>query len=103
MINFLSKTVFGINPADAIGFIAAAMTTLSFLPQALLSFKTRDVSGVSLGMYTVFTIGVAMWLLYGLLLGMWPVVWANAVTLMLALAILTMKLIYGRQMANDIT
>ncbi len=80
---------------DIIGTAAACLTTVSFAPQAWLSFKTRDVSGVSLGMYTVFTVGVAMWLVYGLLLSAWPIVVANAITLALALAILGMKIRFG--------
>ncbi len=79
---------------DLIGYLAAGLTTLSFLPQALHTFRTRDVSGISLGMYSLFTAGVALWLVYGLLLGAWPIVVANAVTLALALAILVMKLRY---------
>ena len=82
---------------DTVGTIAACLTTASFVPQAWLSFKTRDVSGVSLSMYSVFTAGVALWLVYGLLLGAWPIVVANAITLLLALAILGMKLVYGRK------
>jgi MtN3 and saliva related transmembrane protein len=82
-------------PIDLVGSLAACLTTVSFLPQAWLSFKTRDVSGVSLGMYSVFTLGVALWLVYGVLLGAWPIVIANVITLALALAILGMKLIYG--------
>lgn len=85
----------GITHAELVGYLAAGLTTLSFVPQAWLSFKTRDVSGVSLGMYSAFTLGVALWLGYGLLLGAWPVVIANSVTLVLALAILGMKLRYG--------
>ena len=81
---------------DSVGSLAACLTTVSFLPQAWLSFKTRDVSGVSLGMYSVFTLGVALWLVYGVLLRAWPIVIANVVTLALALAILGMKLVYGR-------
>ena len=81
---------------DIVGSLAACLTTVSFLPQAWLSFKTRDVSGVSLGMYSVFTLGVALWLVYGVLLRAWPIVIANVVTLGLALAILGMKLVYGR-------
>ena len=80
---------------DAVGSLAAILTTISFVPQAWHSFKTRDVSGVSLGMYSVFTVGVALWLAYGLLLGAWPIVIANAITLALALAILVMKLRFG--------
>ena len=77
-----------------IGFAAASLTTASFVPQAWLTFRTRDVRGISLGMYTVFTVGVALWLVYGLVLDAWPVVIANAVTLSLALAILLMKLTF---------
>ena len=78
--------------SDLIGYIAATLTTISFLPQALLTFRTRDVRGISLGMYSVFTLGVALWLVYGLMTATWPVVAANTVTLTLALAILVMKL-----------
>lgn len=78
--------------SEIIGYLAALLTTCSFVPQAWLTFRTRDVSGISLGMYSVFTTGVALWLVYGLLLGAWPIVAANAVTLALALAILVMKL-----------
>ena len=78
--------------ADIIGTIAAVLTTASFVPQVWLTYKTRDVSGVSLGMYSAFTIGVGLWLVYGLLVGAWPIVAANAVTLTMAIAILIMKL-----------
>ncbi|MFO1246242.1 MAG: SemiSWEET transporter [Ramlibacter sp.] len=77
---------------DFIGYLAAFLTTSSFVPQAWLTFRTRDVRGISLGMYSVFTAGVALWLAYGIALGAWPIVVANAITLALALAILVMKL-----------
>ena len=80
---------------DAIGSIAAVLTTASFVPQAWHSFKTRDVSGISLSMYSVFTLGVALWLLYGVLLQSWPLMVANSITLVLATAILGMKLRFG--------
>ncbi len=85
-----------ITPAlsDVIGYIAAILTTASFVPQAWHTFQTRDVRGISLGMYSAFTAGVACWLIYGLLLGAWPVVIANLITLGLAAAILVMKLRY---------
>lgn len=76
------------------GYLAATLTTASFLPQAWHTYRTKDVSGISLGMYSAFTLGVALWLLYGLLLGAWPIVAANAVTLSLAALILGMKLRY---------
>ncbi len=77
---------------DLLGYAAAALTTVSFIPQAWLSFRTGDVSGISLGMYGCFTAGVSLWLAYGVVLGAWPIVIANAITLLLALAILWMKL-----------
>lgn len=80
---------------DVIGSVAAVLTTASFVPQAWHSFKTRDVSGISLGMYSVFTVGVALWLLYGVLLQSWPLIIANSITLALAAAILGMKLRFG--------
>lgn len=83
---------------DLIGYVAASLTTLSFVPQALHTFRTRDVRGISLGMYASFTLGVALWLLYGWQMRAWPVVVANFVTLVLASAILLMKLRYRHAM-----
>ncbi len=77
---------------EALGYLAATLTTLSFAPQAWLTFRTRDVSGISLGMYGAMVGGVALWLVYGALIGSWPLVVANGVTLTLAGAILVMKL-----------
>ena len=77
---------------DTIGSVAAVLTTASFIPQVWHSFKTRDVSGISLGMYSVFTVGVALWLAYGIMLHSWPLMVANGVTLAFASAILVMKL-----------
>jgi MtN3 and saliva related transmembrane protein len=79
---------------DLIGMLAAVLTTASFIPQTIHTFRTRDVSGISLVMYSAFTAGVALWLVYGLLLGAWPIVIANAITLSLATSILVMKLRY---------
>jgi MtN3 and saliva related transmembrane protein len=81
--------------AEWIGGAAACLTTASFVPQAWLTYRTRDVSGISLGMYSAFTLGVALWLVYGILVGSWPVTAANAVTLTLALLILGMRIRYG--------
>ncbi len=82
---------------DWLGYAAATLTTASFIPQAWLTFRTRDVSGISLSMYSVFTVGVALWLLYGLALQAWPIVAANCVTLVLAGSILVMKCWLGRR------
>ena len=80
--------------ADWIGALAATLTTASFVPQVLHTLRTKDVSGISLSMYSAFTLGVALWLVYGLLLGAWPIVIANAITVSLATCILAMKLRY---------
>lgn len=82
---------------DLVGSVAAVLTTGSFIPQAWLTFRSRDVSGISLGMYSAFTVGVALWLVYGLAIGSWPMTVANAITLALAVCILGMKLRYGKR------
>lgn len=76
---------------DYIGSIAATCTTLAFIPQAIHSYKTRDLSGISLPMYSIFTLGVAMWLVYGLLKQDWPIIIANTVTVALSAMILVLK------------
>ncbi|TSE25844.1 Sugar transporter SemiSWEET [Tepidimonas sediminis] len=88
---------------DVIGTLAATLTTISFVPQAWLTWRTRDVAGISPGMYALFALGVALWLVYGILLRAWPIIVANAITLTLALLILTMRLRYGprRSAAHD--
>ncbi|MDD4886230.1 MAG: SemiSWEET transporter [Thiomonas sp.] len=80
---------------DLIGYGAAFLTTVSFVPQAWLTVRTRDVSGISLGMYSLFTVGIALWMAYGIIQQSWPLVGANAVTFLLALAVLIMRLRYG--------
>ncbi|MCB1996023.1 MAG: SemiSWEET transporter [Burkholderiaceae bacterium] len=83
-------------PTQWLGYAAASCTTLSFLPQAVLTLRTRDVSGISASMYGAFTVGVALWLWYGWRLGEWPIIIANAVTLALAATILVTKLAADR-------
>ena len=82
------------NWIDSVGSVAAFLTTASFVPQAWHTFRTRDVSGISVGMYSLFTLGVALWLVYGLLIMSWPIIIANVITTSLALMILLMKLRY---------
>jgi MtN3 and saliva related transmembrane protein len=76
---------------ELLGYGAAALTTMSFVPQAVLTLRTRDTSGISLAMYSAFTLGVALWLAYGIAIGRWPIIVANAVTLALAATILVTK------------
>ena len=77
---------------EIIGYCAAFLTTIAFLPQAIQSWRTRDLSGISVGMYSLFTIGVGLWLIYGLIIEKWPLIVANALTFALALSILVLKL-----------
>ena len=86
MINIFSQYT------SLVGSIAAVFTTVAFIPQAYHSYKTRDLSGVSLPMYSIFTLGVALWLAYGWLLADWPLIISNAITLALSLLILILKL-----------
>lgn len=77
------------------GTVAATLTTISFVPQVLHTIKTKDTKAISLGMYILFTVGVAMWLFYGVLLGSWPMIISNVITTTLAIIILTMKIRLG--------
>lgn len=80
---------------EALGYAAATLTTVSFLPQAWLIWRTRRAAGLSVGMYSLFSVGVACWLGYGLMIGARPVIVANAITLALALFILAVRLKFG--------
>ncbi|WP_019882013.1 MULTISPECIES: SemiSWEET transporter [unclassified Methylophilus] len=75
-----------------IGSIAAVCTTIAFVPQVIKSWRTRDLSGISLPMYTIFTTGVLLWMIYGILRQDWPVIIANAITAILAGVVLWLKL-----------
>lgn len=81
-----------------VGYVAATLTTASFVPQAVLILRTRNVIGISAGMYWAFTAGVALWLVYGLSLGAWPLIIANSITLVLSVTILATKLQVDRSM-----
>lgn len=78
--------------ANLIGFLAATLTTIAFIPQVIKVWRTRSTRDVSIGMYTLFTAGVALWFCYGLMIGSWPVIAANAITLILAGLVLIMKI-----------
>lgn len=78
-----------------LGYVAATLTTLAFVPQATQAIRCHDTRSISLPMYVTFTTGVTFWLGYGLVLEAWPIIMANAVTLALAITILALKLRYG--------
>lgn len=78
--------------SELLGGIAALLTTTAFLPQTIKCLRTRDLSGISLSMYVMFSAGVFLWLIYGFSISSRPVIVANGITLVLSLAILYMKL-----------
>lgn len=77
---------------EAVGTAAALLTTLAFVPQVVKTLKTRHTRDISLSMFAMFSAGVALWLVYGMLMMAWPVIAANAATLVLALIVLAVKI-----------
>jgi len=77
---------------ELIGYISAFLTTLAFVPQAFHSWKTRDLSGISLPMYSLFSLGVLGWLIYGVMIVSYPIILANSITLILACVVLILKI-----------
>ena len=82
------------NHVDVLGYVAGALTTYAFWPQLQKSWSTKSVGDVSLGMLAIFTTGVGLWLCYGIVLGAWPIILTNVVTLLLTSAILILKIRY---------
>ncbi len=80
---------------DWIGSSAATLTTTAFIPQAWKIWRTRHTADISLVMYALFTLGVALWLIYGILIASWPIIIANSITLLLAGMVLAMKIKFG--------
>ncbi len=81
--------------AEAIGLMAGALTTLSFVPQVHQTWRTKSTRDISLPMFLAFCTGVLLWLIYGIMIRSLPVMLANGVTLILSGAILVMKLRWG--------
>jgi MtN3 and saliva related transmembrane protein len=78
--------------ADLLGYIGATLTTIAFLPQAILAWRSDDLSSISLPMYLIFVTGVFFWLMFGILSDIKPVIIANSVTLLFAGSVLTLKI-----------
>ncbi len=74
-----------------IGYIAGILTTVAFLPQVIKTWKTRSAKDLSLGMFSLFCTGVALWLAYGIIVESWPIILANGFTLVLAMTLLFFK------------
>ncbi len=80
--------------ANTVGLLAGALTTVAFIPQVIKIWKTKHATDISLGMFAIFSVGVLLWLFYGIEIGSIPVIAANAVTLGLSLTILVFKMRY---------
>ena len=82
--------------ASLLGYTAGTLTTVAFVPQVWRIWTMRSAHEISWTMFATFSIGVALWLAYGIMLGAWPLILANSATLLLALAVLALKWRYGR-------
>jgi MtN3 and saliva related transmembrane protein len=80
---------------EILGFVAAILTTLCWLPQAVKTLRTKETRSLSLVAQSALTVGVVLWLAYGLLTGNAPIIFSNAISLVLVTTILAMKLRYG--------
>ncbi len=82
---------------DILGLVATCFTTSSFIPQVIRTWKTKDVSGISLSTYVIITIGLALWLVYGIYKEDLPLIVANSVMVVLTLAISIMKIAFEKK------
>lgn len=82
-------------PVELIGALAATITSLCWLPQMLKMLRERQTAGVSLIANLAFATGILLWLLYGILIGAWPLIAANLVTFVFTATIIVLKLRYG--------
>jgi MtN3 and saliva related transmembrane protein len=80
---------------ELFGYLAATLTTVSFIPQVVQVWRSKHTKDISLGMYSIFTLGIVVWLIYGLMLGSAPIIVANCITVVLAGSVLAMKIKYG--------
>ncbi|MGE5480385.1 MAG: SemiSWEET transporter [Chloroflexota bacterium] len=76
------------------GFVAAGLTTGSFIPQVIKILKTKQAKGISIAMYIIYVIGISFWLLYGIMIKQYPIIFANTLTLLLSSTVLLMKIKY---------
>jgi len=79
---------------EIIGFIAAALGVMSFIPQVLKVWKSRSAEGISTAMYIIYCVSVSLWVSYGIMIGSYPIIIANLLVFIFALSILTMKLLW---------
>jgi len=84
-----------VNFFTTIGLAAGTLTTIAFLPQVIKTWQTKSAKDISLGMFSTFSTGVFLWIVYGFSVGDLPVLLANIVTFVLAFTILVFKFRYG--------
>ena len=89
---YICRKSFNMNAIQVLGLLAGSLTTAAFLPQVFKTWKSRSAKDLSLGMFTLFCLGVALWLIYGLAVRDIPVIAANLLTLLLASSLLYFKL-----------
>lgn len=87
---------------ELVGFVAAFCTTVAFVPQLVRVIRLRSAREISLPTFLLFSVGVSLWLIYGLRIGSNPVIFSNIFTLMLSVSILFLKLRYGRRIARKV-
>ena len=90
-----------LNPNDVVGIAAGTLTTISLVPQVFRIVQTRSARDISWGMFTVFAIGTALWLAWGIAQGAMPVIVANFITLVLSVVIMLLKWRYGAAQRNE--
>ena len=91
-----------ITAVEWIGYVAAVCTTTSFVPQLVRVVRLRSARDISLGMFLIFSFGTLMWMTYGWLAHSMPVVVSNAVTAVLAISIMLLKLRYDRNAVKEL-
>ncbi|MCP3659248.1 MAG: hypothetical protein GY830_02600 [Bacteroidetes bacterium] len=84
---------------EIIGILAAICTTIAFIPQVVKVYRSKSAKDISLGMYSIFCIGLTLWIIHGIMIKDKPLIFANIITLLLATSILIMKLFWGSK--ND--
>ncbi|HVY08261.1 MAG TPA: SemiSWEET transporter [Burkholderiales bacterium] len=85
---------------DIVGLLAGLLTTIAFVPQVWKIYRTKSGRDISARMFSIFSIGIVLWLVYGFMLGQLPIILANAVTLVLSLTIIGLKVYYSRANAR---
>jgi MtN3 and saliva related transmembrane protein len=93
---------FGSAPVQNLGFFAAFCTTAAFVPQLMRVLRLRSAREISLPTFLLFSVGVFLWLLYGIYTGSKPVIASNSVTLVLSVSILVLKLRYDRRALEEL-